>query len=277
MIGIFDSGFGGLSTLKELLKILPEYDYIYLGDSARTPYGGRSQETVTSFTEECVNELFDRGVEITLIACNTASSDALRFLQKKYLNRKILGVLIPAAEVALEETRFGRIGIAGTRGTIQSRNYEKEIKKLYPKIYQPKDKRARKIPEVHTQSCPLLVPLIEEGWQEKPESRMILRKYLKPLKDANIDTLILGCTHYPLMEKSFKRKIGKRCKVINSSKAQAEKFADYLEKHSEIKSKLKKTSKLKFLTTDDKDRFIELGSKFLDKKISKKDIEKISF
>jgi glutamate racemase len=149
MIGFFDSGFGGLSTVQEWMKIAPEYDSLFLGDSARTPYGSRSIETITEFTEQGVHWLFENGAKIVLIACNTASSDALRYLQAKYPQRKILGVLIPAVEEALQKTRFGRIGVIGTRGTIASKNFDAEFTKLSKTLYHPVDKRAEEKPSHH--------------------------------------------------------------------------------------------------------------------------------
>ncbi len=275
MIGIFDSGFGGLTMVREWLKISPEYDVLFLGDSARTPYGNRSITTITEFTEQGVLSLFAQGAKVVLIACNTASSDALRYLQSKYPEKKILGVLVPAVEEALEKTRFGRIGIIGTRGTIASNNYTQEIQKRISKFYNPSEKRAVKEPVITSVSAPLLVPLIEEGWIKKPETRMILKKYLFPLKHAHIDTLILACTHYPFLEQEFQKKMGKQCTIINSGAAQARKFRDYLQQHPEIEKNLSKKGLRQFYTTDSPDRFRELGSVFLGKKIGKHSIEKL--
>lgn len=275
MIGIFDSGFGGVSTLREWKKIAPEYDVLYLGDSARTPYGPRSTETITQYARQGVEFLFEKGAKIVLIACNTASADALRVLQAENPQRKVLGAIIPAVEDALQKTRFGRIGIIGTRGTVQSGNYEKEIKKRTPEYYFPNDKRALPIPVTFSTSAPLLVPLIEENWLKYPELRMILRKYLAPLKHVNIDTLILACTHYPLIEKEFKQKMGKRCTIINSGMAQAQSFYNYLQRHSEIEKELTKNGKIHFFTTDSTERFREISSIFLARKIGKKDVEKV--
>lgn len=275
MIGIFDSGFGGLSTLHEWQKIAPRYDVLYLGDSARAPYGPRSTETVTQYARQGVRFLFERGAKIVLVACNTASADALRILQAEDPKRKVLGAIIPAAEEALQKTRFGRIGIIGTRGTVNSGNYEKEIKKRTLGFYKPEDKRALKTPTVVGAPAPLLVPLVEEGMIKRPETRMILKKYVMPLKNANIDTLILACTHYPMLQKEFERKMGKRCNVINSGAAQAHSFFDYLQRHSEIKKELTKNGKMHFFTTDCEERFRSIGSTFLARKIGKKDIEKV--
>lgn len=276
MIGIFDSGFGGLSTLREWEKLAREYDVLFLGDSARTPYGTRSTETIIRFAEEGVDWLFANGSKIVLVACNTASADALRHLQTKYPQRKTLGVTIPAVEEALKKSRFGRIGVIGTRGTITSKNYEKEIAKLAPLHYHPTDKRALPTPTTTGVAAPLLVPLVEEGWITKPETRMILKKYLTPLKMANVDTLILGCTHYPLLEQEFARLMGKRCTIINSGAAQARSFLEYLQRHPEIETALTKTGQTRFFTTDDPVRFCEPGSHFLRRKLGKDSVTKIT-
>ena len=274
MIGVFDSGFGGLTTLKELLQRLPNNDYIYLGDSARAPYGNRSIESVTEYTEECVDFLFKKGATIVLIACNTASSDALRALQKKYgKKKKVLGVLIPAIEQALEISRYGRIGLVATQGTVQSKTFDIELDKRADTFYSQKTKKSLEKPILLSQDCPLLVPLIEEGWIKKPETKSIVKKYILPLKSKNIDTLILGCTHYPLLEKQFAKKMGKNCTIINSGKAQSEKFISYLKNHPEIEKSLSQNSSIQFFTTDCAERFRDLGQKFLGRGIGK--VEKI--
>lgn len=251
--------------MKEIVKTLPQYNYIYLGDNARTPYGNRSKETVTQFTEEAINFLFNKGANLIIIACYTASALALRELQEKYLrdpkskykDRKILGVIRPVVEKAVHETKSGRIGVTGTRGTINSGAFGAELKHLNPKI------------EVVNQACPLLVPLIEEHAHQKPEAMIILKKYLRPLKSHNIDTLILGCTHYPLMAKDFKRMMGKRVKVLDSGKIVAESLVDYLTRHPEIEKQLEKGSKRDFFTTDNPEKFKEFGEKFAEMKVDK--------
>lgn len=272
MIALFDSGIGGLTVLKPILKDLPQYDYIYLGDSARSPYGGRSPATIKQFSEEAVEYLFNRGVKLIIFACNTASSVALRHIQQKYLNgsketeRKILGVLIPVAEEAALYTKTGRVGIVGTHATIDSHAYETELQKLNPVI------------KAYGQACPLLVPFIEENWHNKPEATSILRKYLRPIKSCNIDTLILGCTHYPLMHKQFEKFMGKKVKVLDTGSVVAKKLKDYLERHPEIEEKISRTKskqgKREFLTTDDPQKFKEFAEKYLGMKISK--VEKIT-
>ncbi|MBI2638543.1 glutamate racemase [Candidatus Peregrinibacteria bacterium] len=266
MIGVFDSGYGGLTVLKEILKALPQYDYLYLGDNARTPYGNRSKETVTRFTDEAVRFLFENGARLIIIACYTASALALRELQEKYLrspkskyrDRKILGVIRPIVETAVTETKSNRIGVVGTRGTITSKAFEVELKNQFAALERSLDIKLT----VVSQACPLLVPLIEEHWHTKPEARMILRKYLRPLKSHNIDTLILGCTHYPLMLRDFKRIMGKRTRVLDSGKTVAESLKNYLAWHPEIECQLTKEGKRAFYTTDDPERFREFTKTF---------------
>jgi len=261
MIGVFDSGFGGLTVLREFLHLLPKYDYIYLGDNARTPYGNKSQEVVYKYTEEAVGLLFRKGCELIIIACNTSSAKALRKIQtewlpKNYPEKRILGVLIPAAEAASEFYKENpkiakRLGVIGTRSTIESKIYEAEIKKLDSGV------------EVFSQACPLLVPLVEEGWSEKVETKMILKKYLRPLKEKKITSLILGCTHYPFLEKDIKRILGKNVEIISTPKVVAEKLKDYLERHKDIETKIKKSGERIFYTTDSEERFREFIKKFL--------------
>ncbi len=208
MIGVFDSGFGGLTILSAFIKKLPAYDYLYLGDSARTPYGSKSQEVIYTYTRQAVRFLFERGCRMIILACNTASTKALRKIQQEWLpanfpDRRVLGVVIPLAESAVESTRYGRIGVIGTQATIESKVYEEELRKLKTDL------------KIYGQACPLLVPLVEEGWVRRPEANMILKKYLFRLKRKNIDTLILGCTHYGFLEKDIIRIMGKNCRVLN--------------------------------------------------------------
>ncbi|MFH1533520.1 MAG: glutamate racemase [Nitrospirota bacterium] len=261
MIAIFDSGYGGLTVLKPIMELLPEYDYLYLGDNARAPYGSHSQENIKKFSEEAVEYLFKQGATIIIFACNTTSAVALRYIQEKYLkgknekDRKILGVLIPVAEEVVKTTKSKKIAVVGTKATINSKSYDEEIHKLDPSI------------KITSKACPLLVPFIEEGWHKKPEAISILKKYLRPLKTHNPDTLILGCTHYPLMEKNFKRIMGKKVKVLTSGKITAKSLKNYLERHPEIESKLSKKGKRSFLTTDNPDRFKEFTQKHFGMKI----------
>ena len=259
-IGVFDSGFGGLTILKAFLKKLPEYDYIYLGDNARTPYGNKSQDVIYEYTRQAVEFLFEKGCVLIILACNTASTKALRKIQQellpvKYPDRRVLGVVIPLAEAGVETARYGRIGVIGTRATIESKVYEQELGKLSSQL------------KIFGQACPLLVPLVEEGWVGKPETNMILKKYLYRLKRQKIDTLILGCTHYPILQKDIERIMGKNCRVLNGPEMVSHKLEDYLSRHPEIEGRISRTGTVTFCTTDDPARFKVLGQKFLGQNI----------
>jgi glutamate racemase len=259
-IGIFDSGFGGLDIMRGIVKKLPGYDYIYLGDTARVPYGTRSSEIVYEFTKQAVDFLFGKNCELIIFACNTASSEALRriqqeYLPKKYPGKKVLGVLIPAAEVAVIKTRNKKIGVIATPGTVNSKAFVREISKLDKKI------------KIYQQACPLLVPIVEAGEQNSKAAHLILKKYLKPLVGKQIDTLILGCTHYGILEKKIKKIVGKDVEIINESKIVGKKLEEYLGRHPEIEKKLSRKRKRTFYSTDLTDNFQILGSKFFSRKI----------
>lgn len=256
MIGVFDSGYGGLTILKEFFGLLPEYDYVYLGDNARAPYGNKSQDLIYEHAKEAVEFLFKQGCELIIIACNTASAEALRKIQQEWLpanapNKKVLGVTIPIAEEAAKISRYGRIGVIGTRATINSGSYNRELRKINPGL------------QVFAQACPLLVPLIEENWSDRLETKMILKKYLRPLKEKNVDSLVLGCTHYPILFKEIKKIMGKNCRVADPSKTVAEKLREYLRRNPEVEKKISKNFARVFYTTDDAEMFKKLGSKYL--------------
>lgn len=267
MIGVFDSGFGGLTIFKELVKKLPQYNYIYLGDSARAPYGNRSQDLIFKFTQQAVGYLFKQGCQIIILACNTASAEALRriqqeYLPKKYPERRILGVIRPTAEEAVKITENNKIGVIGTEGTIFSQAFVKEIQKLNPNI------------QVFQQACPLLVPMIEAGEHDWKGIDLILEKYLAPLLKQEIDTLILGCTHYPIIKDKIKKLI-QNIELISQGEIIGPKLADYLNRHPEIEKKLGKSGKRTFLTTDITDKFQSLGSQFFGQKISPKKLDPV--
>ena len=261
MIAVLDSGYGGLTVLKPLIDLMPEYDYLYLGDNARAPYGNHSAENILNFSDQAVKYLFSRGVTLIIFACNTTSSVALRKLQIKYLNgvseqdRKILGVLIPVAEKAVKTTKNKHVGVIGTKATVRSLVYETEIKKLSSEI------------NIFQKECPLLVPFIEEDWHHKIEAKSILKKYLKPLKSANIDTLILGCTHYPLMHSEIKKIMGSQISLLHSGEITAHSLKNYLKRHPEIERKLSKNKLREFLTTDDPLEFKKFTEKHFGMKI----------
>lgn len=260
-IGVFDSGFGGLSILKDIIKALPQYQYVYLGDTARTPYGNRSQAVIYEFTKEAVTLLFDQGCELIVVACNTASSEALRRIQQEYLPRyypdkKVLGVLIPASEEAAHKTKNKRIGVLATTGTVRSKAFIREIQKVDPKI------------RVFQAAAPLLVPAIEAGEHTYPSTKLLITRYLKPLLARNIDTLILGCTHYGLIEGEVKKNLKTDVTLISEGKVVAKALKDYLKRHPEISVKLSHRKGVHFLTTDLTDTFGTLGKQFFGSKIS---------
>lgn len=236
-IGIFDSGLGGLVIARSIKKLLPEYNYVYLGDTKRVPYGNRSHETVYQFTCEALRYLFEKeNCNLVIIACNTASARALRKVQQEFLpkyfpSKKVLGVLIPTAEVVKD---YKKIGVIATKGTVNSHTFQTEINKLNPRV------------KVFELATPLLVPLIEEG--ENKLTIPILEKYLKPLLAKNIDVLVLGCTHYPILKKEIKSLIPKNIKLIAQNEIIPKKLKEYLARHKEIK--LTKKGSIKILFTD---------------------------
>ncbi len=262
LIGVFDSGFGGLDILKYIVRKLPQYDFIYLGDTARTPYGSRSQEVIFNFTKQAVEFLFKQGCPLVILACNTASSEALRKIQeKKYSNKKVLGVIIPAVDRAIELTKNNRIGVMATEGTVNSMAFVKELKKINPKV------------KVFQTPAPLLVPIVEAGEHKSEIAKIALQKYLKPLIAKKIDTLILGCTHYGILEKQIKIIVGKDIQVISEGKVVAEKLVNYLQRHPEIEKQLSKKSQRIFLITDLTTKFQTLATKFFGQKVKPIKIE----
>ena len=270
IIGVFDSGLGGLTVLKYFLESLPNYNYIYLGDNARLPYGSKSPETIYEYAREAADFLFARGCNLIIIACNTASAQALRRLQqeylpKKYPDRRILGVIKPLVE-SVSKKRFKEIGVLGTKATVNSGAYEHELKKIHPEVI------------VHQQSAPLLVPLIEEGWLKRPETKMILKKYLHPLKTKQVDALILACTHYPFLYKEVVKIMGRRISVPHPGEIIAASLKDYLVRHPELGLKEEKLPKIEYYTTDAPANFKIAAEKFLGQKIpnlSRADITEI--
>ncbi|TSA46301.1 glutamate racemase [bacterium] len=259
-IGVFDSGFGGIDVLRGIVRELPAYDYIYLGDTARTPYGTRSKEVVYEFVKQAVDFLFKNNCRLIIFACNTASSDALRKIQKNYLpkhypNKKVLGVLIPAAEEAVSKTKNKRIGVIATEGTVNSGAFVREIKKLDPAV------------KIFQKACPLLVPIVEAGEENSKATELIIGEYLKPLKKRGIDMLILGCTHYGILEKKIKRVVGVKVRVVSESSVVPKKLKEYLKKHGEIEKDLGRNRIVRFYSTDLTDKFTRLGSRFFGKKI----------
>jgi len=260
MIGIFDSGIGGLTVAKSILQILPEYRIMYLGDTARLPYGNRSQDLIYEFTKEGVDFLFAKGCELIILACNTASAQALRRIQTEYLpkhypQRRVLGVIRPLAEEAARATKTKRLGVVGTRGTVSSLAYVRELEIQNPEI------------KTFQSACPLLVPLIEEGWMKRRETKTILRYYMRPLHEKKIDTLILGCTHYQMLFPLIVQCAGRRVRVLHPGDTVAYSLKQYLERHSDIESGLIKDKNHVFYATDITDVFSNNSRKWLGRDI----------
>ncbi len=262
-IGIFDSGFGGLNIMRGIVKKMPKYNFVYLGDTARIPYGTRSKEVVFDFAKQAVDFLFKKNCQLVIFACNTASSDALRRIQREYLTRfhpdkRVLGVIIPVAELAVTKTRKKRIGVIATQGTVASKSFVREFAKIDPSV------------KLFQKGCPLLVPIVEAGEHKSEITDTILKKYLKPLMAKKIDTLILGCTHYGILKNKIKKITGRNVKIISEEQIIAEKLKDYLDRHPEIDKKIGKNKKIVFYSTDITDNFEILGSKFFGKRIKVK-------
>jgi glutamate racemase len=255
MIGIFDSGVGGLTVARAIMQQIPGYDIVYFGDTARTPYGTKSAETVIGYTISNIEFLLSRGAKLIVIACNTASSVATAPVLKQF-SVPIFEVITPAVELAVQASKNLNFGIMGTRATITSGIYETKIIENQP--------RAR----VYSVACPLLVPLVEEGWLDKAETAMIVKKYLQPLKTRQIDTLILGCTHYPLLKKVIQRKIGKRVHLIDSSISVSNSVNAFLAANSQIDRRLGRNGQLTLFVSDVTDQFKKIAEMTLKTKIT---------
>ena len=262
-IGIFDSGIGGLTVFRSIAEQLPGYDYIYLGDNSRAPYGNRSFNTIHQYTWECVQWLFKQGCPLIILACNTASAKALRTIQQKDMqgldpSKRVLGVIRPTAEVIGNYSTTKEIGILGTVGTVQSESYLIEISKFFPDL------------KVYQQACPLWVPLVESGEYEKPGSAYLVKEYLDELmaQSPNIDTLLLACTHYPLLMNKIKAHLPANVKVIAQGDIVAKSLVDYLHRHPELEQKLSKSGSRKFYTTDDTSEFDRHASRFFSEPVT---------
>lgn len=257
-IGVFDSGYGGLTVLHDLVHALPEYDFVYLGDNARAPYGTRSFETVYEYTLQCVEWFLKKqGCPLVILACNTASAKALRSIQQKDLPRlgaenRVLGVIRPSAEVIGRYSQKGAVGILGTNGTVQSGSYALEIEKFFPHL------------KVYQQACPLLVPLVEHGERDSEGTRWFVQKYLRELsmQSPAIDTILLACTHYPLLMKQFEALLPQEIRVVSQGPIVAESLKDYLYRHPEMEARISKNGRQVFYTTDDPETFSRQGSAF---------------
>ncbi len=248
-IGIFDSGVGGLTVLKEIVKALPQEDTIYLGDTARVPYGTKSPETVTRYARQIAGFLVRRDIKLLVVACNTASAVSLEALEAE-LPIPVVGVIEPGARRAVAVTRSGRVGVIGTEGTIKSSAYTRAIKRLAPEI------------EVLTQPCPIFVPLAEEGWTDNEVTRLTTIQYLQPLKDAGVDTLVLGCTHYPLLKKVIAEVMGPDVRLVDSAEETARTVADILAERNLLRPATEMGNH-HYYVTDVPAGFIKVGNRFL--------------
>lgn len=264
-IGVFDSGYGGLTVLKEIVKHLPQYNYVYLGDNARAPYGNRSFNTVHQYTKECVDWFFNQGCHLVILACNTASAKALRTIQQKHLptiseTKRVLGVIRPTAEVIGNFSTSKHVGVLATTGTIQSDSYKIEINKFFPEI------------QVHQQSCPMWVPLIENNEHNSKGADYFVKEYINALdkQNPNIDTILLACTHYPLLLDKIKEYTPIGTKIITQGEIVANSLIDYLQRHPEIESLCSKGNEREFYTTDSIEDFNQHASVFYGENVQSK-------
>ena len=256
-IGVFDSGYGGLTVFKSIAAALPQYDYLYMGDNARAPYGNRSFDTVHQYTLECVQWFFAMGCPLVILACNTASAKALRTIQQQDLpnidpEKRVLGVIRPTAEVIGKYTHTNAVGVLGTKGTITSGSYEIEINKFFPQV------------NVHQLACPMWVPIIENGEYRSPGADYFVQKYLDELmtRAPDIDTILLACTHYPLLMDKIRKYLPGHVRVVAQGDIVAHSLADYLTRHGEIEAQLTRNSEMSFYTSDDTADFDQHATTF---------------
>lgn len=261
-IGIFDSGIGGLTVMKEIIKEMPNEDIVYFGDTARVPYGNKSPETIQKFSMQIANFLLEKNIKILVIACNTATSFSLKTLTEN-LSIPVIGVINPGSEAAYKISKNKKIGVIGTKGTIKSNAYEKALHNIDESL------------KVFSKACPLFVPLVEENWIDKKETYSIAQEYLKDLQSFNIDTLILGCTHYPIIKNVIQEVIGNKISIVDSAIETSKVVHNTLEKNNNIETKTK--GSYKFFVSDDEQSFLNFGEKILDIKIENEHIEKITF
>lgn len=262
-IGIFDSGYGGLTVMKEIVKKLPQYDYIYLGDNARAPYGNRSFETVYRYTLQCVEWFFEQGCPLVILACNTASAKALRTIQQNDLQKlspenRVLGVIRPTTEIIGHFTKSRRIGILATNGTVQSGSYLIEIEKFFPDI------------TVYQEACPMWVPIVENNEHTQAGADYFVKKHVQQIMsaDKNIDTLLLACTHYPLLRDKILQFLPEGITVVSQGEIVAASLNDYLKRHPELESRCSKSERRIFYTTDSTEDFDNHASIFFGAPVS---------
>ena len=267
-IGVFDSGYGGLTVLHGIRQLLPQYDYMYLGDNARAPYGSRSFEVVYQFTRQAVLKLFSMGCHLVILGCNTASAKALRTIQQRDLpmldpSRRVLGIIRPTAETIGNLTESRHIGVLATEGTIKSQSYSMEIRKLFPDIH------------VSGVACPLWAAIVEAGEADSPGADYFVKKRIDQLmlKDPDIDTIILGCTHYPLLMNSIVRNIPDGVRIVPQGQYVADSLKYYLQRHTEIDAKCTKRGTCQYFTTESADRFRESARIFLHEDVSVRHVD----
>jgi glutamate racemase len=267
-IGVFDSGYGGLTVLKEIVKELPQYDYLYMGDNARAPYGPRSFDTVYHYTLEAVQWFFKQGCELVVLACNTASAKALRTIQQKDLpnidpKKRVLGVIRPTTEIIGHYSKTGSIGVLGTAGTVLSDSYPIEIAKFFPQL------------KVYQEACPMWVPLIENNEYDKPGADYFVKKHLDHILQASgqIDTILLACTHYPLLINKIKQFVPENISVVSQGEIVAKSLAQYLEKHPEMAKKCSKNGEISFFTTDSTADFDNHAAIFFGQAVASKHLD----
>lgn len=261
-IGVFDSGYGGLTILKDIVKQLPQYDYLYLGDNARAPYGSRSFETVYEYTLQCVNHLFSQGCRLVILACNTASAKALRTIQQKNLpliddKLRVLGVIRPTSEIIGTYTKSNHVAVFATSGTVTSQSYITEINNFFPNII------------VHQEACPMWVPLVESNEHHSDGADYFITKHINHLLQTApaTDTFLLGCTHYPLLLDKIIKHTPPNIKVVTQGQIVAQSLSNYLARHPEVETVCSKNSSLHFLTTDDAATFEKQAAMFLTQNI----------
>jgi len=267
-IGVFDSGYGGLTVLKEIVQKLPQYDYIYLGDNSRSPYGNRSFETVYHYTLQCVQWLFNQGCPLVILACNTASAKALRTIQQNDLpaidpDKRVLGVIRPTSEIIGKYTKNNKVGILATKGTVQSQSYMIEINKFFPQVH------------VEQEACPMWVPLVENKEHESHGADYFIKKNINELlkKDRDIDTILLACTHYPLLKKKIEEYVPVDVTILSQGEIVANSLANYLERHPEMEQRLGQFAHRSFYTTDDTTDFDSQAETFFGEPVKSEHID----
>jgi glutamate racemase len=267
-IGVFDSGYGGLTVLREFVDRLPQYDYLYLGDNARAPYGTRSFDTVYRYTLQCVKWLLQQNCPLIILACNTASAKALRSIQQNDLhgldpNARVIGVIRPTTEIIGKHTQTNSIGVLATNGTVQSKSYLIEIERFFPDV------------KIDQEACPMWVPLVENNEHQSEGADYFIEKHINNILSRNkdIDTLLLACTHYPLLKEKIEKHLPKNVKLVSQGEIVADSLKDYLRRHPEIESKISKDGKRVFYTTDSTEDFNSKATIFFGERVEARHLD----